>query len=121
MKKILSLIFICFCFLFVGCNNESHFDKAIFTNINGKWLINDGPEYIEFYQDDQIFEMNDWEIFGDFMIDSNNPSKIFVTYEDLNFETHSHYMYIVDYVGTKESMWVEDVPMHQGERVLLTK
>ena len=120
MNNFLVVIFICFSILFIVASCEkTNYDKPFFENIDGKWFIDNESEYIDFMGQDQIFEMNDWEVFGNFSVDEENPNRVYVIYEDLDGEMHSHYMYLHSYMGSNRSMWVDDAPMHEGERVLM--
>lgn len=103
-----------------GCKDGGYgYDDPFIDNISGKWYINDESEYIHFYAGDYIFEMNDWEIVGNFFINEDKPNEILVIYEDLDGVEYSHTMYFHAYLGSNKSMYVDNAPMHDGERVLM--
>ena len=116
---IIFMIIVCF-ICFISCE-ETGYDDPFISQIEGKWYINDKSEYIEFYPEDYIFEMNDFEIVGNFVINEKNPNEVLVIYDDPDGNSHSHYMRFHAYFGSNKSMYVDDAPMHEGERVLMFK
>ena len=118
-KITVCLIFSCILFVFSGCKDKGYgYDDPFVSMLSGKWYINDESEYITFYEDGYMFEMNDWEITGNFVMEENKPNQVYVMYEDAEGNDYFHVMRLHSYLGSNRSMWVDDAPMHEGERVL---
>lgn len=120
LKYILSIFCIGILFITNSCKDGGYgYEDPFIGNIAGKWYINDESEYIHFYETDYIFEMNDWEVFGNFFINEDKPNEILVIYEDLEGNEYTHTMKLHSYLGSNQSMYVDNAPMHDGERVLM--
>lgn len=129
LKSILSILCLgCIWSTFIACQDEPpYYDKTLRDVIVGEYLVNETNEIIIFsnqgwfnYMESVQYPEDD--ILGNYVVDEKKSNIIYCTYyvESEDKEV-TDTMKLKSFIGTNNTLQVENLPTHNGTTMLLTR
>ena len=128
LKSILCILFLGVIWSsFIACQDDPYQDKTLRDVIAGEYLVNETNETIIFSKDgwfsyDESVKYPEDDVIGHDIVDEKNPDIIYCTYyiesEDKEF---TDTMKLKSFIGTENTIKVENLPTHSGTVMLLTR
>lgn len=128
LKSILYILFLGIIWSsFIACQDDPYQDKTLRDVIAGEYLVNETNETIIFSKDgwfsyDESTKYPEDDVTGNYIVDEKNHNIIYCTYyiesEDKDF---TDTMKLKSFIGTENTIKVENLPTHSGTVMLLTR
>ena len=128
LKSILYILFLGIIWSsFIACQDDPYQDKTLRDVIAGEYFVNETNETIIFSKDgwfsyDESTKYPEDDVIGNYIVDEKNPNIIYCIYyiesEDKDF---TDTMKLKSFIGTENTIKVENLPTHSGTVMLLTR
>ena len=128
IKSILIILCLgCIWSTFIACQDDPYYDKTLRDVIVGEYLVNETNETIIFSDQGwfnyvESIQYPEDDIFGNYIVDEKNSNIIYCTYyvESEDKEV-TDTMKLKSFIGTNNTLQVENLPTHNGTTMLLTR